>query len=154
MHGFICAALASRSGAGRYIKKVTLMNFTSLAFPEAVLLAFVPKISFCRAQINNLRAAVTVFLHLSAFFAVIGVRDALASTNGAPALERTEVTLLTDLYKGTRTDIRIANDAFAVALFAEPANSRSRLLPAENQVRMMLCHFFLLFCYLFLSKVE
>ena len=50
------------------------------------------------------------------------------------------VALVTDADEGGRSDVGIADDATAVALLAESADGHAGLLPAEDQVRMVLGH--------------
>ena len=112
----------------------------SSPLPKAIFFAFIPEISLRRAQIDNLGATVAVLLHLSALFAIVRIADALVAADSAAALEAAEIALVADLDEGARPHIGVANDALAVALLAEAPNGHSRLLPAENKIRMVLCH--------------
>ena len=50
------------------------------------------------------------------------------------------VAFITDPDEGAGPDVGVADDAAAVALLAQPADGHAGLLPAENQVGMVLCH--------------
>jgi len=111
------------------------------SFLKTVLLAFVPEIGLGGAEVDNLGAAVSVFLHLNALFAVIGVRNPHISADHTATLERPKIALVADFHERARTHIRIADDAFSVALFTKAADCDSRLFSAKNEIRMVLSHF-------------
>ena len=50
------------------------------------------------------------------------------------------VALVTDADESRRSDVGVADDAATVALLAKTADGDARLLPAEDQVRMVLGH--------------
>ena len=108
---------------------------------EAVLLALVPQVSLCRAQIDNLGTAVSVLLHLCALFTVVGIRDALIAAYDASPLEAAEVALVADCDECAGSDIGIADDALPVIFLTESADRHSWLLSAEDQVWMMFSHY-------------
>lgn len=55
---------------------------------EAVLLSLVEQVGFRAPQVDDLGTAVSVLLLLRALAAVVRVRDARASADGAPTLKR------------------------------------------------------------------
>ena len=55
-------------------------------------------------------------------------------------LIRPVVTFVANAHKSTWTYVRIADDTFPVAFFAQATDSNSWLLPAHDQIRMMLRH--------------
>ena len=116
------------------------MRVKSGALSEAVLLALVPQVRLCAAQVHDLGAPVPIFLHLRALFAVVRIRDALVAADGAPALEAAEVALVADFDQCAGPHVGVADDALSVALFTKAPNGYARLLPAENQIRVVLCH--------------
>lgn len=111
-----------------------------LSFLEPVFLPLIEQISFGTPEVDNLRTAISVFLLLRALLAVIGVGDAETSANHAPALVGAVVTLVANSHQGTRSHIGIANHTLPVAFLAQAADGNPRLLPAHNQIRMMLRH--------------
>ena len=133
---------------------LSLMRVRSGALSEAVLLALVPQVRLRAAQVHDLGAPVPVLLHLRALFAVVRIRDALVAADGAPALEATEVALVADFDQCAGPHVRVADDALSIALFTKAPNGYARLLPAENQIRVVLCHecFALLFSESLLSN--
>jgi len=111
-----------------------------LSFLEPVFLPLIEQISFGTAEVDNLRTAISVFLLLRALLAVIGVGDAETSTNNAPALVGAVVTLIANSHQGARSHVGIANHALPVVFLAQAADGNPWLLPAHNQIRMMLRH--------------
>ena len=57
-----------------------------LPFLEAILFSLREEISFGRAKVDNLGAAVAIFLLLGALLAVVGVRDARPAADDASTL--------------------------------------------------------------------
>lgn len=112
----------------------------SSSFLEAVLLPLVEQIRLCRAQIDNLRTAVAVLLQNGALLAVVGVTDTGPAANDTPALVAAVVALVADSHQRRRSHQRVADDALAVAFLAEAADGDARLLPAEDQIRVVLGH--------------
>ena len=55
-------------------------------------------------------------------------------------LIRPVVTFVANAHKSTWSHVRIANDTFPVAFFAQATDGNSWLLPAHDQIRMMLRH--------------
>ena len=58
----------------------------------------------------------------------------------SPALVRAIVALIAYPDEGARADVRVADDAAAVALLAQPPDGHARLLAAEDEIRVMLRH--------------
>ena len=50
------------------------------------------------------------------------------------------VTLITDADKSAGPDIGVTNNTTSVAFFTESTDCHTRLLPAKNQVWVVLCH--------------
>jgi|LauGreDrversion4_2_1035121.scaffolds.fasta_scaffold51465_4 hypothetical protein len=108
---------------------------------EAVLLALIPQVCFCGPEINDLRATVSILLSLHAFFAEVGIRDALPATNCAPTLKGPEIAFVANLHQSTGSNIGVTDHTLSIALFAESPDSYSRLFPAEYQIWVVLGHF-------------
>lgn len=107
---------------------------------EAILLSLVPKVGLGAAKIHNLRTAVPVLLHLDALPAIVGVRHSYPPANDAPTLQGAVVALVADVNLGAWPDERVADDALSVALLAETPDGDPWLLPAHDQVWMVLRH--------------
>ena len=63
-----------------------------------------------------------VFLLYGTLLAVVGVRDAGASADGAATLVGAVVTLVADADQRARPHVRITHHALAVTLFAQSTN--------------------------------
>jgi hypothetical protein len=66
----------------------------------------------------------------------------MAATDRASTLETSKVAFIANLDKSAGSDIGIADYTFAITFLTEATDSHSRLFPTENQIWMMLCHFF------------
>jgi len=110
------------------------------SFFESIFFAFVEEIRFGAPKIDNLRTSVSVLLLYRAFLAVVSIGNAGSAVNHAPSLIRAVVTLVANSHERTWTHVRVANDAFSIALFAESADGDPWLFAAEDQIRMMLGH--------------
>jgi hypothetical protein len=75
-----------------------------------------------------------VLFLLHAFLAVVGVRDSCPSADDAASGERPVVALLAHLRDDGGADVRVADDALAIAALAQPADGDARLLAAHDQV--------------------
>ncbi len=111
-----------------------------LSLLEAVLLPFIKQISLRRSQVHDLRTPIPVLFHLRAFSTIIGIGNPRTAANHAPPLVGPIIALVADSNEGTGPHIRITDDAFAVAFFAEPADGDARLLAAHDEVGVMLGH--------------
>eukprot|EP00446_Apocalathium_sp_SHHI-4_P029552 CAMPEP_0177223722 /NCGR_PEP_ID=MMETSP0367-20130122/38634_1 /TAXON_ID=447022 ORGANISM="Scrippsiella hangoei-like, Strain SHHI-4" /NCGR_SAMPLE_ID=MMETSP0367 /ASSEMBLY_ACC=CAM_ASM_000362 /LENGTH=168 /DNA_ID=CAMNT_0018673707 /DNA_START=206 /DNA_END=709 /DNA_ORIENTATION=- len=107
---------------------------------EAILLPLVEQVGLSTAQVDDFRAAIPVLLALTALLAVVGVRDASTSADHAAPLVAAVVAFVADPRKGAGPDVRVADDALAIALLAETTDGDAGLLPAHDQVRMVLRH--------------
>jgi len=107
---------------------------------EAVFLSFVEQIGLGTAQIDDLRTSVAIFLLNGALFAIIRIRNSLASTNHTTALVASIVAFVTNSNKEAWTDIGIANDALSITFCAQAANGDAGLFSAHDQIWMMLRH--------------
>lgn len=74
-----------------------------------------------------------------ALLAVVGVGDAGGAAHDAAALCAAVVALVADAHERARAHKRVAHDAAPVALFADAADPDARLLPAHDQVWVVLC---------------
>lgn len=110
------------------------------SFLETVFFSLIEEVSLGTAQVDNLGASIAVFLHLCAFLTVISIRYSNTTTDDTPALEWTIVAFITYSYQRTWANIRVTDDALAIVFLAEPSDGNSWLLPAHDQVRMMLGH--------------
>lgn len=109
-----------------------------LVIPEALLL--VEQICPTASQVDNLRAAVSVFFQPGAFEAVEGVRDALAAADDTFVLVISKAAFIADAHERGRPDVTITDGAFAVALVAETTDSDAWLLAAHDKVWVVARH--------------
>jgi hypothetical protein len=79
-----------------------------------------------------------IFFLQRALFAVIGVADAWSTADDASPLKAAVAAFFAYTHERGGPHIAVADWALAVALFAQPANADARLLPAHDQVRVML----------------
>jgi hypothetical protein len=63
-----------------------------------------------------------IFFLLCALLTIVGVGDALATTDDAAALVAAVVALVADAHERARAHVRVADDALAVALLAQAAD--------------------------------
>lgn len=105
---------------------------------ETELLPLVEKVRFGAAEVDNLRAAISVFLHLAAFLAVVRVRDPSSTADHAAALIAPVVALIANTHERMWPNVAVANRALSVALLAEAPYCNAWLLAAHNQIWMML----------------
>ena len=73
-----------------------------------------------------------VLLLQRALSAIVGIGDTHITADYALALERSIITLVADVHDYVWPHIRVADDALAVALFAEPPQGNARLLAAKD----------------------
>ena len=111
-----------------------------LSLLEAILLSLVEQICLGTPQVHNLWAPVPVLLQLCALLAVVRVRYSDTSADDTAPLIRTIVALVTNAHQGARPDIRVANDALAIALLTKTADGDARLFSAHDQIWVMFCH--------------
>ena len=111
-----------------------------LSLLEAVLLPLVKQVRLRAAQIDDLRAPISVLFHLCAFSTIIGIGNPRTAANHAPPLIRPIIALVADSNEGTGSDIRIAHHTFAVAFFAEAPDGDARLLAAHDEVGVVFGH--------------
>ena len=97
-----------------------------LSFLEAIFFSFIEQIRLATAEIDDLRAAVSILLQQGALLAVVRVRNAGASADHASSLVRAVVALVTDSNQRAGPHVRIADHAFTVALLAEAAFANKR----------------------------
>ena len=69
-----------------------------------------------------------------------GIRTSHSSANNTSTLEGSVVALITNSHKCARMYIGMADYTFSITLLTKVSNSNSWLLPAHNQIRMMLGH--------------
>merc|ERR1740133_452253 len=112
----------------------------SLPLLEAVLLPLVEQVRLRRAEVDNLRTAVPVFLLLCALLAVVCVRDPRPAADNAPSLVRPVVALVAYPHECAGPHVGVADGALAVALLTQPADRDPRLLAAHDQIGVVLRH--------------
>lgn len=115
-------------------------NNGGLSFLEAVFFPFIEQVRLSASEVHNLRAAVPVFLLLRTLFAVVSIGDSQTSAYDTPALEWAVVALIAHSHQSAWPHIRVTNHALPVTLLAQPPYCNPWLLPAHNQIRMMLRH--------------
>ena len=108
-----------------------------LPFLEPILFPFIKQICFRGSQIDNLWAAVSVFFLDGAFLAVVGVRYSRAATNDTPALVRSVVALVADPDQSAGTNVGVADDASAVALFTQASDGHASLKYLDFRIFVM-----------------
>ena len=111
-----------------------------LSLLEAVLLPLVKQISLRASQIDDLRTPIPVLFHLRTFSAIVRITNPRTAANHAPPLVGPVVALVADSNEGTGPHIRVADDAFTVALLAEAPDGDAGLLAAHDEVGVVLCH--------------
>lgn len=110
------------------------------SFLEAIFFTLVEEISFGTSKIDYFRTTITIFLLLSTLLTVVSIRNPNPSTDDTATLKRTIVAFIAHTNKCTRPNIRITNDTFPITFLTKPSNGYSRLLPAHDQIRMVLGH--------------
>ena len=85
------AAAADRTGSGTGGESAAAPPSSLL---EAVLLSFVEEVGLRRAQVDDLRAAFSVFFHQGTTFTVVRIRNTLSSANNTPAFIRTVIAFI------------------------------------------------------------
>jgi len=103
-----------------------------LSLLEAIFLPFVKQIRFGAAQVHNFGASIPTFSHLNALPAIISIGNSHASAHHASSLEGTVIALIANMDDVGGVDEGVAYDAFAIALFAEPADGDAGLLSAHD----------------------
>merc|ERR1719433_1726579 len=107
---------------------------------EAVLLALIEEVCLSTPKVDNLGTSIAILLALAALPAVESVGDARTPANYAPTLVAAVVALVADPGELARAHVGVADDALPVTLLAEAADGDATLLPAHDQVWMMLRH--------------
>lgn len=138
-----CASLFGICGAKSNAVRSVWDSFTSASCRSdsrsrlVVLLPQVEQVCPTGSQIDDLGAPIAVLFQGDTFCAVVGIRHSLTAADDALASIGPEVAFFTDTNERRGPDIRVADGAFAVALFAEAANGDARQLAAKDEVRVM-----------------
>lgn len=111
-----------------------------LSLFEAIFLALIKQVGLCAAEVDDFRTAISIFLLLGAFFTIVGIRDAGTTADDTAPLEGPIIALVTHTNQRAGPHIRVADHTLAIALLAQAPDCYSRLLPAHDQVWMMLGH--------------
>lgn len=98
---------------------------------EAILFPFIEKICLGTAQVDNLRATISIFFLDGALLAVVGVRHSGPPADDAAALVGAVVTLVTDAHQGAGPHVRVADHALAVTFFTESSDCSTSNLVQE-----------------------
>ena len=85
------------------------------------------------------RRKTNVLFEDGALLAVVRVGDARPAAHDAAALRAAVVALVAHAHERARAHERVAHHAAPVALFADAADPDARLLPAHDQVWVVLC---------------
>lgn len=88
-------------------------------------------------QIDNFGTSITVLLQTRALEAVECVRDSLSTAHDALVLVVSKRALVTYPYESGRSNVGIADRAFAIAFVAEAADGYAGLLAAHYQVAIL-----------------
>lgn len=89
-------------------------------------------------QIDNFGTSITVLLQTRALEAVKCVRDSLSAAHDTLVLVVSKRALVTYPYESGRTNVGIADRAFAIAFVAEAADGDAGLLAAHYQVAILI----------------
>lgn len=116
------------------------VNYSSSPFLKTIFLAFIKQICFSAPQINNFWTPIPIFLLLCALFAIVGIGYTNPSADNASTLEGSIIALITNSHQCARTHIRITYYTFPIIFLTKSSYCNSWLLPAHNQIWMMLCH--------------
>lgn len=84
---------------------------------EAILFPFIEKICLGTAQVDNLRATISILLLDGALLAVVGVGHAGPPADDAAALVGAVVALVADAHQRAGPHVRVADHALAIAFF-------------------------------------
>jgi hypothetical protein len=107
--------------------------------PEILFL--VKQIRSRAAQIDDLRAPVTIFFEPRALKAVEGVGDAFATADDALVLVVAEGTLVADAHERRRPHVAVAHGAFAVAFVAESSDADAGCFAAHYEIWVVARHY-------------
>ena len=89
---------------------------------------------------NGWSADTHVLLLLHTLLAVVRVRDSGGAAHRAAPRKAAKVALVAEAHQRVRPHVAVANHALALALFTQPAHSKSWRLAAHNEVRVVPCH--------------
>lgn len=92
------------------------------------------------SQIYDLWTAIPILLQPRAFKAVECVADTLPAADDTLVLVVAEGAFIADPDEGRRSDVGVADGAFAIALVAETADCDAGLLAAHYQIGVMTRH--------------
>ena len=111
-----------------------------------VFFLLVEEIGFGRADVDDLRTAVSIFLEHGAFFAVVGVGHAHSTADDALSCVGSVVAFVAHACDGGGSYVRVAEHALAVATFAQlshrydptewPRTRRSIVVPTHVDVKV------------------
>lgn len=118
-----------------------MMNHSySRLLRESILFALVKLIHSHRAQVDYLWTTVSILLQLHTLFTVISISSANAVADETSVLIGAVVALIAYPHQDSGSNIRVADHTLAITLVAQPANRYPNLLPAHDQIWMMLSH--------------
>jgi len=92
------------------------------------------------SQIDYLWTPVSILLEPRALEAVEGIADTLSTADDALVLIVAKGAFITYTDQCRRTNVGVADGAFAIAFVAEPTNSNTGLFAAHDKIRMMARH--------------
>ena len=107
---------------------------------KTVFLALIEEVRLGAAQVDNLWATITIFLHLCAFSAIKRIRNTSTTANNTTASVRSIIAFVANANKHCGPHKAVTDHTLALAFFAQPPDGDPRLLATEDQVRMVLCH--------------
>lgn len=109
-------------------------------FAEAIFFALIELVNSNWSEINDLRAAVPVFLLLSTLSTVVGVAGSRTTADEATIVIGAIVAFIADAHESGWADQRIADHALSIAFLAKPSDWYTPLFAAHYQVWVMLRH--------------
>ncbi len=124
----------------RFIRRKFGRAVSSRSLFEAILLSFIKLIHANRSKIYNFRTAVSVLLLLNAFSAVIGVGDSWPIADKTAVVIGTIIAFIANANENSGSDVGVADYTLSFAFFAKASDGNSPLLPAHDEIRVMLGH--------------
>lgn len=94
---------------------------------ESIFFPFIEEICLGTAQVDNLRATISIFFLDGTLLAVVGIRHPWAPADHTAPLVRAVVTLITYAHEGAGPHVRVTNHTFAITFFTQPSNKATSL---------------------------
>ena len=106
-------------------------------------------------KVGEMSRKTNVFFKHCAFFAIVSVCNARSTAYDTTSCSASIIALVADVNQRARSHKRIADDTATIALLTHTPDPNTRLLPTQNQIRMMFCcHLTKFSCALLLLLVD